>query len=47
MALTDVHDAVFLWVKEQPVVEQGQFGIRRSNIRLQRETDWYGIQNDI
>lgn len=38
-SLTDVHDAVFLWVEEQPVVEQGQFGIRCSNIRLQRVTE--------
>lgn len=34
--LTDVHDAVFLRVEEEPVVEQGQFGVGSSDVRLHR-----------
>lgn len=32
VCVTYVHDAVFLWVEEQPVIEQSQFGIGGSNI---------------
>lgn len=34
---TYIHDAVLLRVEEEPIIEQSQFGIRSSNIGLEKE----------
>lgn len=30
--LTYIHDAVLLWVEEEPVIKEGQLGIRSSHV---------------
>lgn len=34
-SITYIHDAVLLWVEEEPVVKEGQFGIRSSHVWLE------------
>lgn len=39
VCVTYVHDAVFLRVEEQPVIEKSQLGIGGSDIRLETQID--------